>query len=269
MQLQRSLPDIQRAGLGLVAVSYDSTATLRVFADKHAITFPMLSDQGSKTITAWGILNREATGRTAGIPYPGTYVLDSKGVIVSRNFEEAYQERDSAASIVAALQQSSSSTADAKARALLGAGTELIGKYVKLRLGASDTVAAPGHRITLTLDVTPGPKIHVYAPGQSGYISIALKMNDSPDWKAGAPVFPRATPFVDPLGERVQVFDKPFRVHQSVTLTLTPSMRQRATAREALVVPGSFEYQACDDKVCYRPETIPVQWTLSLTPIEP
>ena len=140
---------------------------------------------------------------------------------------------------------------------------------MKLRLGASDTVAAPGHRITLTLDVIPGPKIHVYAPGQSGYISIALTMNDSPDWKAVAPIFPRATPFVDPVGERVQVFDKPFRVHQSVTLTLTPSMRQRATAREALVVAGSFEYQACDNKVCYRPETIPVQWTLSLTPIEP
>ena len=269
MQLQRSLPDIQRAGLGLVAVSYDSTATLRAFANKHAITFPMLSDQGSKTIAAWGILNREATGRTAGIPYPGTYVLDPKGVIVSRNFEEAYQERDSAASIIAALQRSSTPTAGARASALLGAGTELIGKYVKLRLGASDTVAAPGHRIILTLDVTPGPKIHVYAPGQSGYISIALTMNDSPDWKTVAPVFPRATPFVDPVGERVQVFDKPFRVNQSVTLTLTPAMRQRATARETLVVAGSFEYQACDDKVCYRPETIPVQWTLSLTPIEP
>ena len=264
VQLQRSLLT-SSAGLGLVAVSYDSTATLRAFADKHAITFPMLSDQGSKTIAAWGILNHEATGRTAGIPYPGTYVLDSKGVIVSRNFEEAYQERDSAASIVAALQQSSASAAGAKASGPLGAGAELIAKYVKLRLGASDTVAAPGHRITLTLDVIPGPKIHVYAPGQSECISIA-DVNDSP--VRLLPIFPRAHRLSTLIG-RVQVFDKPFRVHQSVTLTLTPSMRQRATAREALVVAGSFEYQACDNKVCYRPETIPVQWTLSLTPIEP
>lgn len=262
MQLQRSLPEIQRAGLGLVAVSYDSTETLRAFAAKHGITFPMLSDQGSKTITAWGILNREATGRTAGIPYPGTYVIDTKGVIVSRNFEDAYTERDSAASIIAALQQSSSSVARA-------AGTEVVGKYVKVRLGSTDAVVAPGHRITLTLDVTPGPKIHVYAPGQTGYISIALKVNESPDWKFAEPVFPRPTPFVDPAGERVQVFDKPFRVTQNITTTLTPSMRQRATAHENLTVTGSFEYQACDDKVCYRPETIPVQWTLALTPIEP
>jgi hypothetical protein len=260
VQLQRSLPEIQRAGLGLVAVSYDSTATLRGFADKHGITFPMLSDEGSKTITAWGILNREATGRTAGVPYPGTYVLDTKRVIVSRNFEEAYQERDSAASIIAAIQQSA-------APGTSGAG--VLGKYVKLRVGATDTIAAPGHHITLTVDVTPGPKIHVYAPGQTGYIPIALKINDSLDWKAAGPRFPPSRPFVDPVGERVQVYDRPFRVSQDVALTLTPSMRARATARERLVVAGALEYQACDDKVCYRPETIPVEWIIQLTPLEP
>ena len=246
-----------------MAVSYDSVDTLRAFAEKHAVTFPMLSDQGSKTITAWGILNREAAGRTAGIPYPGTYVLDPKGVIVSRNFEEAYQERDSAASIIAALKQSSATQTPGASK------SDVLGKYLKLGLGATDAIAAPGHRIMLTVDLTPGPKIHVYAPGQASYIPIALKINDSPDWKAAAAVFPQSTRFVDPVGERVQVYDRPFRITQNVTLSLTPSMRQRATARESLVVTGALEYQACDDKICYRPETIPVQWTLALTPIEP
>jgi hypothetical protein len=263
VQLQRSLPEIRRAGLGLVAVSYDSTATLRAFADRHGITFPMLSDQGSKTIAAWGILNREATGRSAGIPYPGTYVLDGKGVIISRNFEESYQERDSAASIIGGLQQLSRSAGFGSA------GTAVLGKYVSLTLGTTDTIAAPGHRVTLTVAVTPGPKIHVYAPGQTGYIPVSLKMNDSPDWKSTAPVFPSAKAFVDPLGEQVQVYDRPFRITENVTLTLTPSLRQRATAREPVVLAGAFEYQACDDKVCYRPETIPIHWTIALAPLEP
>ena len=223
----------------------------------------MLSDAGSKTITAWGLLNREATGRAVGIPYPGTYVLDTKGVVVSRNFEQAYQERDSAASIIAALQQSSTPSP------LGSTGPEVLGKYVRLRTGATDPIAAPGHRITLTFDVTPGPKIHVYAPGQTGYISIALTMTNSPDWMPAPPMFPAAKPFVDPVGERVQVYDQPFRIRQDVTLALTPSLRQRAVAKKALVVVGALEYQACDDKVCYRPETIPVQWTIALTPIEP
>ena len=119
------------------------------------------------------------------------------------------------------------------------------------------------------MDVTPGPRIHVYAPGQTSYIPIALKMNDSPDWKVAAPVFPVPTPFVDPVGERVQVYDRPFRIAENVTLTLTPSMRQRADARESLVVAGVLEYQACDDKICYRPETVQVQWNITLAPIEP
>jgi len=42
-----------------------------------------------------------------------------------------------------------------------------------------------------------------------------------------------------------------------------------ATSRTLDTPKGTLHYQACDDKVCYRPETIPVQWTLSLTPIEP
>ena len=30
---------------------------------------------------------------------------------------------------------------------------------------------------------------------------------------------------------------------------------------------GTIEYQACDDPVCYLPETIPVEWKLTLSPI--
>jgi hypothetical protein len=34
-----------------------------------------------------------------------------------------------------------------------------------------------------------------------------------------------------------------------------------------LSITGELEYQACDDKVCYRPETIPVEWKVTLSPI--
>ena len=41
---------------------------------------------------------------------------------------------------------------------------------------ATDTVAAPGTRFSLVLDITPDPKVHVYAPGATGYIPIALSL---------------------------------------------------------------------------------------------
>lgn len=92
-------------------------------------------------------------------------MIDRGGRIVSRAFEDAYQERDSAASILASLPQSSTN---------LEGATDVVGKYLRARLSASDRLAAPGHRVTLVADVTPGRNIHVYAPGQQAYIAVEL-----------------------------------------------------------------------------------------------
>jgi AhpC/TSA family/Thiol:disulfide interchange protein DsbD, N-terminal len=256
--LQRSLADIRQQGLGLAAISYDSVETLRAFADKHQITFPLLSDAGSKTIRAWGILNADASGRAAGVPHPGTFVIDPGGTIVSRAFEQSYMDRDTAASILARL---------AFVQAPGKGATEVAGKHAKIRASATDIVAAPGHKLTLFLDVAPGPSIHVYAPGQVGYIPVALTLEPSADYTTAPVVYPAPRP-VTLLGERVKVYDTAFRLTQDVTMTLTRDMRQRAAAHETLTLKGTFTYQACDEKVCFPPETLPVAWTITLTPIE-
>ena len=140
---------------------------------------------------------------------------------MSRSFEEAYQERDTAASILAGLAPSAAGPPGA---------TEVSGRYLTARVSVSDTVAAPGHRVTLFVDVTPGRNVHVYAPGQAGYIPIAVTLDSSPDFKIGASRYPAPADYVfAPLKERVKVFDKPFRILQDVTLSLTPSLRQRAS----------------------------------------
>jgi hypothetical protein len=257
--LQRSLERIRSQGLGLAVVSYDSARVLRAFADKHGITFPLLADEGSKTITAWGIRNAEATGRAVGVPYPGTFIIDRAGIIVSRSFEEAYQERETAASLLARLRDDQPADAGA---------TEILASYLDVRLGVSDAVAAPGQQVALLLDVTPGDRIHVYAPGQDSYLSIEVKLTESLDYRIGRPAYPESRPyFFEPLNETVQVFDRPFRIRQHVTLALTPAMRERAEAGGSLEIAGSLEYQACDDKVCFRPESVPLRWTIQLTPL--
>jgi peroxiredoxin len=90
VQLQDNLGAIDGQ---IVAISYDSTAILNRFATKHSITYPLLSDVGSKTIEAYGILNREAPERFKGIPYPGTFIVGTDGVIRAKFFLEGYQER--------------------------------------------------------------------------------------------------------------------------------------------------------------------------------
>ena len=65
----------------MVAVSYDSQEVLARFAKVGEIEFPLLSDEGSKTIEAYGILNEDSKGPRAGIPHPITFVVDKQQVI--------------------------------------------------------------------------------------------------------------------------------------------------------------------------------------------
>lgn len=86
-----------------MAISYDPPAVLSRFARERGITFPLLSDAGSATIDAWGVRNQTVRGgRLDGIPHPGTVLLDGEGVVRARLFHQGYEERHTAAEILAA-----------------------------------------------------------------------------------------------------------------------------------------------------------------------
>jgi DsbC/DsbD-like thiol-disulfide interchange protein len=146
---------------------------------------------------------------------------------------------------------------------------EIAAAQARFRVSSSDATVAPGERVTLRIDVTPGPRMHVYAPGQKGYVPIALTLDPHPDVRVVHPMTypPPGTYYFAPLKETVKVYEAPFRLVQDVTLALTPALRQRATRGETLRLTGTLEYQACDDKVCYRPQSMPVEWTMALVPL--
>jgi hypothetical protein len=58
--------------------------------------------------------------------------------------------------------------------------------------------------------------------------------------------------------EKVPVFAKAFRLTQDVTLA------KSVKAGDTVVVAGTLSYQACDDRVCYPPESAPVSWTIAV-----
>ena len=88
-----------------MGISYDSEPILKRFADKNAITFLLLSDAGSKTIDAYGIRNKEASGRSAGIPLPGTFILDQQGIIRAKLFREGYRDRHPPAELIQVIKE--------------------------------------------------------------------------------------------------------------------------------------------------------------------
>ncbi len=101
--IQANLAKLEATGTQLVAISYDSPEVLTRAAEKFGLTFPLLSDVGSKTIDAYGIRNQEATGRGMGIPHPVVFILDQQGVIRAKLMEDNYRTRPQIDAIVGAI----------------------------------------------------------------------------------------------------------------------------------------------------------------------
>jgi DsbC/DsbD-like thiol-disulfide interchange protein len=120
-----------------------------------------------------------------------------------------------------------------------------------------DVAGKAGTKLALFVDVTPKPGIHVYAPGANDYIPISVKLNAQPAIKAGKLAYPRSE-IVSIADEKVPVFQQPFRLTQDVTVD------KSAKPGSTVVVAGTVSYQACDDKVCYPPESAPVSWTIAV-----
>jgi peroxiredoxin len=101
-ELQANLVAFEQAGVAIVGISYDAVETLARSAPKHGLTFPLLSDAGSKTIDAFGIRNQEASGRGIGVPHPAVFIVDINGVITAKLMHEGYKTRPTPAGIIAA-----------------------------------------------------------------------------------------------------------------------------------------------------------------------
>jgi peroxiredoxin len=261
VELQGRLAEIHRSGLGLVAISYDAVPVLADFARRRGITFPMLSDAGSAVIRRYGILNTTvpATNREQyGIPFPGTFIVDRTGVVTARFFETAYQERNTVASVMARL-----------GRDVVAPATRVTAGHVELTTYATDRMAAPGTHLSIVVDVKPASHVHVYAPGVSGYKPIALTLDPQPGLLVRAAQFPRGDDFYfKPLNEHVPVYQKAFRIVQDVAIDASPEGIRALNGRDRLTITGTLAYQACDDKVCFVPQSVPLSWTIGLKPLD-
>jgi peroxiredoxin len=117
------LPQIQRAGATLVAISPQTVKQSFFMHDQHKVRFPLLSDAGNKVARQFGLTYRvpqaqEAVYRRAFVnlpftngdeswelPIPATYILDHDGTILYASANEDYTERPEPADIVRILEQ--------------------------------------------------------------------------------------------------------------------------------------------------------------------
>ena len=257
IDLQDRLPSLKAQGLGLAVITYDSTAVMADFGARRGITFPLLSDPGSRTIRNYGILNTTVDEKSTsyGIPFPGTFVTNRQGVVTARFFEEAYQERNTISTILLKLgRDGAAATAN-----------RITTDHLEMTTYATDEVVAPGSLFSIVLNITPRERIHVYAPGADGYKIITLNLEQHPLLTTRALQYPPSEIyFFKPLNERVPVFQRPFTLTQTMALSASRESQAALAGIDSVTIKGTLDYQACDDKVCFAPKSVPVSYTVKV-----
>ncbi len=284
MELQERMEELESSGIGFAAISYDSVEVLADFAQRRGITFPLLSDDDSSVITEFGILNTvaaEGLGPNAedpgvqadvakyvsmfgasqmivGTPYPGTFMVDNQGRVTSRFFEEFYRERNTTTNVMLKL----------------GVGVSPIeaveGSTAHLKFSAypSNSSVTVGTRFSLALEVEPGENMHVYAPGADdmGYRVIGFNLAPNPLARYEPVQYPESEIYhFEPLDEHVPVYQERFMLLQEIVMNGDAEAESTMAELGALTLSGTLDYQACNDEICFLPQSIPVSFTLDLT----
>jgi hypothetical protein len=261
VELQQQPEGFRKQGMAVASLSYDSAALLADFAARKGISYPMLSDPDSKVIRAFGILNTNLEPGTPfyGVPFPGLYVIDEHGTVKAKYFEDDHRERYTAGDVLT--------------RGFGADGTNqttIETPHLKLTSSASDAATMPGGRVALILDLELKPGMHVYAPGvQGGYIAIDWRIPESKAWLAEPAGYPTSRILNLPvIHETVPVYEGRFRLVRDLTIGQQNALAQVLAPDRTLKVEGTFRYQACDDKECYPPRTIPLQWSIRIEPLD-
>ncbi|HZQ96341.1 MAG TPA: peroxiredoxin-like family protein [Candidatus Sulfotelmatobacter sp.] len=115
------LPQIEKAGAALVAISPQTVKQSFFMRDQHKLRFPLLSDAGNRVARQFGLTYRVPTPQEAvyrrafvnlpftngddswELPIPATYILDRDGTILYASGDEDYTRRPEPAEILRSL----------------------------------------------------------------------------------------------------------------------------------------------------------------------
>jgi hypothetical protein len=257
VQLDRKREEFEKRGIKIAAISFDPVGVLQNFARRTGVKLTLLSDPQSKAIRAFGILNETIPKdhQFFGIPNPGDYLVDENGVVKAKFFEEKYADRYTAGEILVR-----TLGADAS-----GPRTQTDTDHLTLTAAASDEILRGGNRLALVVEVDLKAMMHVYAPGVEGYIPIEWNMEEASGITSYAVEYPGSEMLHLPaIDETVPVYQGRFKMVRDVMIGQPKEIEHLLNERGELLVKGSFRYQACDDKICYLPKTVPLEWTFRI-----
>jgi hypothetical protein len=139
--------------------------------------------------------------------------------------------------------------------------------YLEVLTAATQETLYPGNAFTLFVDLKPARGVHVYAPGVSEYQGVALTIEERPYLRLRGVQYPPSALLTIPLlDETTAVYERPVRLSVDMALGSRFELQPVYDAGGILEITGRLAIQACDDRVCFPPQTIPLRWTFPLKP---
>jgi hypothetical protein len=253
VELEQSRLMLEKNGVRIAAISYDSREILAAFAQKYSIGFPLLSDKGSETIRKFGIFNFNMAPdlRSYGVPHPVEYLVAPDGTVVKKYFVDNYQHRVTGSAV--ALAEFGAVERDAPAVALKSGA-------LAVRIGFPSAQAFAGQEVGFFVDFALQPGWHIYGkPLPAGYTTTSVTF-ESPAIVSQKLELPAAEMLdIAALGETLPVYSGSFRAIGTLLLKF-PLPEGR------LALPGVLAFQQCSDTLCEPPETMSFDLALILDP---
>jgi peroxiredoxin Q/BCP len=90
---QERLPEFERRGAEVLAISVDSRDESRKLCQSRGYTFPFLSDPNTTAIRAYGVLHPHGGEDGQDIARPAEFLVDASGTIQWENLTESVLSR--------------------------------------------------------------------------------------------------------------------------------------------------------------------------------
>jgi AhpC/TSA family/Disulphide bond corrector protein DsbC len=244
---------LEKNGVRIAAVSYDSQEILAAFAQRHSIGYPLLSDQGSETIRKFGIFNSNMAPdlRAHGVPHPVEYLVSADGTVVKKYFVPNYQHRVTGSAV--ALREFGTVAAGAP-MATLESGA------LAVRIGLPSAKVFAGQEVGFFADFALQPGWHIYGTGvPEGYTETSITFESSNVVRQKLELPAAEMLDIPALGETLPVYSGSFRGIGTLLL-------KYPLPEGPLILQGRLACQQCSDTVCEPPETMSFELALTLEP---
>jgi hypothetical protein len=242
---------LEKNGIRIAAVSYDSQETLKGFSDKHGIGFPLLSDRDSSVIRRFEIFNTNIAPdlRAYGVPHPVEYLVAPDGTIIRKYFVANYQHRISGSSVV--LREFGGVGEDAPV-------TILRSGALTVEIGLSGARAFAGQEIGFFAKFQLEPGWHVYGtPLPDPYTATSITFDDPRVIRQSFALPEAQTMVTAGLAETLPVYGGSFQALGTLLLRFP-------IVAGPTVLSGQLRCQQCTDTLCEPPQTIAFQLPLTI-----